>query len=157
MERAITGYRHDDAADLVARLSCGHGVHMRHRPPMVSRPWTLTAEGRASMLGTAVSCVRCDRFEWPEGYVSYKQTRVFNEHDVPRALCVTHTTKPGVWAKIKVIEGTLRYCVESPEEPPVLLSPEREGVVVAERPHHVEVLGPVRFYVEFFRYGERET
>lgn len=151
MQRAITGYHHDDVGDLVAELSCGHGFHMRHRPPMTSRPWTLTAEGRASMLGTPVACVRCDRFEVPTGFAPYKRTRTFTEADVPAALRAAHTTRRGVWAEVHVVEGSLRYCVEAPELPAQTLTPEVVGVVIAERPHRVELVGPVRFYVEFLR------
>ena len=154
MQRAITGYHPDDAGDLVAELVCGHGFHMRHRPPMTSRPWTLTLEGRASMLGTAVECLRCDRFELPLGFAPYKRTPIFTEADVPAALRAAHTTKAGVWARIHVVEGALRYCVEAPELPPQTLTPEAAGVVVAERPHRVELVGPVRFYVEFYRRAE---
>lgn len=60
MRRAITGYHTDDVGDPVAELACGHGQHVRHHPPMFSRPWVLTPEGRASMLGVELDCVRCD-------------------------------------------------------------------------------------------------
>lgn len=60
MQRRITGFHQDDAADWVAELACGHGQHMRHKPPLVSRPWVLSEEGRAQMVGTEVGCPRCD-------------------------------------------------------------------------------------------------
>jgi hypothetical protein len=58
-ERAITGFVRDDEGHWVAELACGHRQHVRHEPPLASRPWTLTAEGRASRLGTVLRCVRC--------------------------------------------------------------------------------------------------
>jgi tellurite methyltransferase len=154
MQRAITGYHNDTVGDLVAELTCGHGFHMRHAPPMTSRPWTLTVEGRASMLGTSVECLRCDRLEFPSGFAAYKKTRTFDRTDVPSGLLVAHTTRTGIWAKIHVIEGTLRYYIEAPELPVQLLTPDVVGVVVAERPHRIEIDGQVRFYVEFY---QRET
>jgi tellurite methyltransferase len=154
MQRAITGYHRDDAGDLVAELACGHGFHMRHRPPMTSRPWTLTDEGRAAMVGTAVACLRCERFEVPAGFVAYKRTPTFTEASVPAGLRAAHTTKAGVWAKIHVEAGCLRYRVESPALAAQTLTPETVGVVIAERPHRVELVGPVRFYVEFYRREE---
>jgi hypothetical protein len=63
MERAIVGYHLDEHEDWVAELECGHGQHVRHRPPFHTRPWTLTAEGRAERLGTILNCVICDRTE----------------------------------------------------------------------------------------------
>ena len=44
----------------MARLACGHGQHVRHDPPLVSRTWVLTEDGRASRLGQILNCVRCD-------------------------------------------------------------------------------------------------
>jgi hypothetical protein len=63
MLRAIVGYHQDDAGDWVADLACGHGQHVRHKPPFVLRPWVITPEGRAQMLGTELECVLCDRTE----------------------------------------------------------------------------------------------
>jgi tellurite methyltransferase len=64
---------------------------------------------------------------------SPKRTPEFTEATVPQGLLRDHSTKAGVWAQIRVLEGTLRYHVPS------------------EVVHHVEPLGRVRFYVEFFR------
>jgi len=61
MLRPIASYHQDDVGDWVADLTCGHGQHVRHKPPFFLRPWVVTAEGRASMLGTPLDCVLCDR------------------------------------------------------------------------------------------------
>jgi hypothetical protein len=55
----IVGFHQDEVRDWVAELSCGHQQHVRHRPPFTERPWVLTQEGRASMLGHDVPCVEC--------------------------------------------------------------------------------------------------
>jgi hypothetical protein len=57
--RRIVGFHRDADAHWVAELECGHGQHVRHEPPLASRPWVLTAAGRASMRGTELGCVRC--------------------------------------------------------------------------------------------------
>ena len=57
--RAIVGFHLDDESDWVADLACGHTIHMRHDPPWQKRPWVLTEEGRASMLGVTVACRKC--------------------------------------------------------------------------------------------------
>lgn len=57
--RRIVGFHRDEENDWVADLECGHSVHMRHNPPWQSRPWVVTAEGRASMIGVVVDCQRC--------------------------------------------------------------------------------------------------
>lgn len=65
MRRAIAGYHQDEAGDWVAELTCGHGQHVRHKPPFWNRAWTQTEDGRAAHLGTELDCVRCDRGEPP--------------------------------------------------------------------------------------------
>jgi len=60
MERAITGFHQDEHDDWVAELSCGHGQHVRHRPPWQLRPWVVTEEGRRAHLGAHLDCRRCD-------------------------------------------------------------------------------------------------
>ena len=63
MRRAITGFYEDIAGDFVAMLDCGHEQHVRHKPPLVERPWVLTAEGRAAMVGAMLDCRSCDLIE----------------------------------------------------------------------------------------------
>lgn len=58
-ERAIVGFAQDEEGHWVALLECGHGQHVRHDPPLVSRPWVLSAEGRAARLGARLRCARC--------------------------------------------------------------------------------------------------
>jgi tellurite methyltransferase len=150
MERTIIGFRLDHEGDWVAILNCGHPQHVRHNPPFVNRPWTTTEEGRNSKLGRTLNCVRCNRFELPEGFVPYRQTPVFTENSVPVGLTKDHLTKAGVWAKIIVVDGKLRYCVDVLDTD-VELSQNHPGIVVPEVLHRVEPVGTVRFFVEFYR------
>jgi hypothetical protein len=57
--RRIVGFHQDEESHWVAELECGHAQHVRHEPPLMSRPWVLTIEGRASRLGIELGCVRC--------------------------------------------------------------------------------------------------
>jgi tellurite resistance-related uncharacterized protein len=150
MKRRIGGFAVDEAGDWVALLECGHRQHVRHQPPLAERPWVLTQEGRSGKLGTALDCVRCDDAELPSHFVAYKRTAELDESTVPAGLRRNHTTRAGIWAKIVVLEGRLRYCIDDwgrEEE----LSPATPGIVVPEVRHHVEPLGPVRLFVEFHR------
>jgi Protein of unknown function (DUF3565) len=63
MQRKIVGFHTDDVGDWVAALECGHGRHMRHKPPWEDRPWVLTPEGRQRQLGIEVDCMACDAEE----------------------------------------------------------------------------------------------
>ncbi|HSM55636.1 MAG TPA: DUF3565 domain-containing protein [Candidatus Sulfomarinibacteraceae bacterium] len=59
MKRKIVGFHQDAVGDWVADLSCGHTQHVRHKPPLVSRPWVLSAEGRQRFLGYELFCKEC--------------------------------------------------------------------------------------------------
>ncbi|PWF45450.1 DUF1971 domain-containing protein [Massilia glaciei] len=87
----------------------------------------------------------------PATVAHYKTSSEFNQDTVPQALQRTHTTADNVWGRIVVHEGSLRYTIEEPEAEQHLLSPGIFGIVEPQVPHHVEVIGPVRFSVEFHR------
>lgn len=61
VQRAIVGFHQDEEGHWVAELACGHGQHVRHKPPFWTRTWVLTPEGRAEKLGTELTCVLCDQ------------------------------------------------------------------------------------------------
>jgi hypothetical protein len=60
MRRRIVGFERDDEGHWRAELECGHFQHVRHDPPLATRPWVLTEAGRASRLGLELDCRRCD-------------------------------------------------------------------------------------------------
>ena len=151
MNRIITGFRLDDLRDWVAELDCGHGQHVRHRPPFTSRPWVVTESGRESMLGTDLDCVRCDRMEWPDGLAAYRRTPEFDETTIPAGLRCEHATKRGAWGRIHVVSGALRYRVGAPIHRSFRVGPASSAIVVPEVPHRVEPEGAVRFFIEFSR------
>lgn len=86
----------------------------------------------------------------PEGYVMTRRTPEFTQDTVPPALLSAHATKGGAWALIHVLEGKLRYCIEVPPSESIL-EPGQPGVIQPQVLHHVEPVGPVRFYLEFHR------
>ena len=87
----------------------------------------------------------------PPGLEAYKRTPEFSQDSLPAGLRRRHTTAAGVWARIVVLEGALRYRILAPRREELLLGPARHGVVEPEVPHEVEPEGAVRFYVEFLR------
>ena len=151
MQRAMTGFMTDADGHWVARLGCGHRQHVRHDPPLVEREWVTTDAGRAGRLGQTLDCVRCDAFELPDDATVYKTTDEFTEATVPPGLRKDHSTKPGVWGRIVVTEGRLRYDVQPPLARTFDLDPATPGIVVPEVRHHVTPVGAVRFHVEFCR------
>jgi tellurite resistance-related uncharacterized protein len=87
----------------------------------------------------------------PPDAVAYSRSPEFSESSIPENLRRRHTTKPGVWARIVVLEGSLRYRILEPAVAEVVLTPDRFGVVEPTVPHEVEPIGAVRFFVEFLR------
>lgn len=93
----------------------------------------------------------------PFGVRPYRRTPAFTEATIPEALKRAHDTKPGVWALIHVLQGRLAYRVTDPQRPAseIVLTPEAApGLVEPAILHEVEPLGPVSFYVEFYRLAE---
>ena len=151
MKRTIIDFHTDEYGDWIAALDCGHGQHARHRPPFVNRPWVTTPSGRESMLGTELDCVRCDRMEWPDGFIAYRRTPEFDEHTIPAGLKRNHATRRGIWGQIHVLAGKLLYRVEAPVDRTIPITAGAYEAVVPQVPHRVEATGTVRFYVEFHR------
>lgn len=89
----------------------------------------------------------------PDHVVHYRSSPVFTDRTVPEALQRGHTTAAGVWGRITVLEGSLRYRITDPavQAEQHILTPERHGVVEPRIEHEVEVIGPVRFQVDFHR------
>ena len=103
------------------------------------------------MLGCELDCVLCDRLEWPAGLVAYRRTPEFNELTIPAGLKRDHATKSGVWGRIHVVAGALRYTVAAPIDRSFRLAAPESGIVVPQVRHHVAPEGAVRFFVAFWR------
>lgn len=80
----------------------------------------------------------------------YSTSPVFDERTLPAAIQTRHDTKAGVWALIRILEGSLKLTyLDPPAE--VILTPERPGITEPQQVHFVTVLGPVQAQVEFYR------
>jgi tellurite resistance-related uncharacterized protein len=148
METTVTGFHQDGVGDWVAELACGHQRHLRHRPPWELRPWVMTPEGRASMLGQPIDCSTCDQIHLPPSAREHKRTGTFTELTLPAALRSDHRTKPGTWARIVVEAGRAEYHARGRVR---ILEPGVVGVVEPEVPHRLVPLGPLQVHVEFLR------
>jgi tellurite resistance-related uncharacterized protein len=87
----------------------------------------------------------------PASVAHYKSTPEFDGTSVPAGLRRDHTTAAGVWAKIVVLEGALEYCITEPAPERHLLRAGDEGIIEPQMKHYVELAGPVRFRVDFYR------
>lgn len=80
----------------------------------------------------------------------YKITPVFDQDTLPEAIRSAHNTKPGVWGLLRVLEGEVRLVFHEPERV-VEVTPAKPAPIPPEAVHHVEVTGPMRMQVEFYR------
>ena len=90
----------------------------------------------------------------PAGLTHYKSTPIFSEATIPAALRSDHSTKSGVWGRIRIFGGQLRYCVTDSRRitTSVELTPDSPLAIVEPTIlHRVEVVGDVTFQVEFWR------
>ncbi len=87
----------------------------------------------------------------PDDVVPYRRTQEFTESTIPTGLLRAHTTKAGVWGRIRVLEGSLRYRILEPQIEEMLLEPGVDGIIEPRVRHQVEACGPARFWVEFAR------
>ncbi len=94
--------------------------------------------------------VRCNRFELPEEVISYRQTPGFTERSLSAGLKQDHPTKAGVWAKIVVTEGMLRYRIDLLDVD-MKLCTDRFGIVLPEVHHQVVFLATAPFFLAFCR------
>jgi tellurite resistance-related uncharacterized protein len=86
----------------------------------------------------------------PDGLVLTRTTDVFDDGSVPAGLLRAHRVADGVWGRLLVHEGSLVFRFEDGDQP--LRAGAGEWIVIPPaRPHHVELVGPVRFAVEFHR------
>ena len=86
----------------------------------------------------------------PSTATPYKRSSVFTETTVPKGFLRNHSTKEGVWGVIHVASGRLRFTVPSTGHQEVL-TPACVGIAEPAVAHRVTPLGPVTFYIEFWR------
>ncbi|WP_244480429.1 DUF1971 domain-containing protein [Rhizobium sp. Root1220] len=78
----------------------------------------------------------------------YKTTSVFDERSLPKPLLQAHALRAGTWGVLRVLEGDVKY--RSEMAAPVLVSAANPMVIPPERPHHLELAGPVKCRIEFY-------
>ncbi len=82
--------------------------------------------------------------------MAYRKTSVFDAESLPAGLRHEHNTKMGVWGRVHVLEGALRFRRLDPYQELELMIGTHDVIRPGE-PHEVEPIGPVRFFVEFLK------
>lgn len=81
---------------------------------------------------------------------AYGSSPVFDENSLPDALRCEHRTKAGTWGLLRVLEGEVRLAFRDASGP-LRVTVGHPAMIPPEAPHHVEVDGPMRMQVEFYR------
>ena len=87
----------------------------------------------------------------PEGFTLARTTDVFDNDTVPAGLLRAHRVADGIWGRLVVHDGQVRFVFEDRPDEPIAVSAGDAVVIPPARPHHVELDGPARFAVEFYR------
>ncbi len=80
----------------------------------------------------------------------YASSPVFDQITLPDALRNEHRTKDGTWGLLRVLEGEV-LLVFKDSEGPLRVTVDRPAKIPPQAPHHVEIVGPMRMRVEFYR------
>lgn len=151
MHRAITGFHTDPDGDWVAELACGHGQHVRHRPPFQERPWVERPEGRAGRIGSVLDCPWCDLAEPPDGLYLVRTSAVWDQATMPAGLRRSHRLAAGVWGRIAVRSGRLRFHADTEPALDLIIDEDRVQYIPPEVTHSVEPVDAVAFTIDFMR------
>lgn len=87
----------------------------------------------------------------PDGLVHVRTTDVFDNDTVPAGLLRAHRVADGVWGRLVVHTGRLRFVFEDASDAPIEVAAGGSVVIPPARPHHLELDGPSTFAVEFHR------
>jgi tellurite resistance-related uncharacterized protein len=79
----------------------------------------------------------------------YGRTPEFDNATLPDALKNAHSTKAGTWGLLVVSEGEVRLVFEEDHDRTCTVRPGHPAPIPPQAPHHVELTGPMRMYVEF--------
>lgn len=87
----------------------------------------------------------------PAGSQPYRTIGPFNPATLPAGLRGQHSLKEGVWAMLRLSEGSLRLVWDDPEGGMENLVAPAELVIPPLAVHHVEEDGPFRLTIAFHR------
>ncbi len=87
----------------------------------------------------------------PDGFTLTRTTDVFDNDTVPAGLLRAHRVADGVWGRLVVHAGVVRFVFEDTPNEAIAVAAGDAVVIPPARPHHVELDGVARFAVEFYR------
>jgi hemoglobin len=79
----------------------------------------------------------------------YRSTPVFNTETLPPALRKAHSTKAGVWGRLDILSGSVRYVIEENNTQVVLCAGDYV-IIQPQQMHHVEPVGAIQMQIHFY-------
>lgn len=89
--------------------------------------------------------------ELPAGLELVRTTPEFTAETMPDGLRKAHRVAAGVWGRLRVLQGTVRFTFETDPPSTRTVSAGEVQVIPPEQPHFVEPDDEARFVVEFHR------
>lgn len=86
----------------------------------------------------------------------YRITPEFDEENIPAPLLCEHSLKAGTWGVLRVREGLIHFVKGSDRANPSHHDPQTPAIISPETPHHLELVGPVKFHIEFYNVPPQE-
>lgn len=87
----------------------------------------------------------------PTGLELARTTDVFDNDSVPPGLLRAHRVASGVWARLVVRTGSIKFVFEDEPERALNVAAGESVVIPPGRLHHVELDAPATFVIEFHR------
>lgn len=87
----------------------------------------------------------------PDGLELTRTTDVFDADTVPAGLLKAHRVAEGVWGRLVVLSGSVRFVFEDAPADALTVDAGDAVAIPPGRRHHVELDGPGSFVVEFYR------
>lgn len=87
----------------------------------------------------------------PDDVEFVRVTPDFDERSVPAGLLGAHRVADGVWGRLVVRSGSIEVVFDGVADGRHLVTAGGAQVLPPAARHHVELIGPVRFAVEFHR------
>jgi tellurite resistance-related uncharacterized protein len=87
----------------------------------------------------------------PAGLELVRVTDVFDPSTVPPGLLRPHRVADGVWGRLVVHTGLVRFVFDDQPDHPISVGAGGAVAIPPARRHHVELDGPATFAVEFYR------
>jgi len=85
----------------------------------------------------------------PEGLACYRRIGPFTEETIPAGLLKEHRLKEGTWGRLLLRQGSLTMVWDDGSGERERLVAPAELHVAPQRPHHVELDGPLELEIEF--------